>query len=118
MTTMSDLRLQKCRACQGGEEPLDQETIEILIRQLKDDWEVNDTGWLVLEIGCKDFEDALGWVGKIGELAEDEGYHPNLYVYDYKKLRLELYTHKIKGLHVNDFILASKIDEMRGQKVA
>jgi len=107
---MRDLRSQKCQACQGGEEPLDQETIEILRRQLKKDWQVNHAGWLVLEIKAKDFKEVLEWVGRIGELAESEGHHPNLYVYDYNKLRVELYTHKINGLHVNDFILASQID--------
>jgi 4a-hydroxytetrahydrobiopterin dehydratase len=110
---MNDLKNKKCQACQGGEDPLDQETITILMRQLRDDWVVNDKGWLVLEMIAKDFEDALLWVEKIGSLAEEEGHHPNLYVYDYKKLRIELYTHKINGLHVNDFIVASKIDEMR-----
>jgi 4a-hydroxytetrahydrobiopterin dehydratase len=107
------LKQQKCQACQGGEEPLGQETIEILMRQLKADWQVNEKGWLVLEMVAQDFENVLEWVNKIGDLAEEEGHHPNLYLYDYKKLRIELYTHKIKGLHVNDFILASKIDELR-----
>lgn len=110
---MSDLKKQKCQACQGGEDPLDQETIEILMKQLKDDWVVSEKGWLVLEMTAKNFVDAVEWVKKIGALAEDEGHHPNLYIYDYKKLRIELYTHKINGLHVNDFIVASKIDEMR-----
>lgn len=110
---MQQLTSQKCQACRGGEDPLDQETIGILMKQLRDDWEVNDKGWLVLEMKTKDFQDALERVRTIGDLAEEEGHHPNLYVYDYKKLRIELYTHKINGLHVNDFILASKIDEMR-----
>ena len=110
---MKDLKKQKCQACEGGEEPLDQETTEILMRQLKDDWKINDEGWLVLEMVAEDFEDAVEWINKIGELAEEEGHHPNLYLYDYKKLRVELYTHKIDGLHVNDFILAAKIDELR-----
>ncbi len=59
-----------------------------------------------------DFKEALAFVNKVAELAEQEGHHPNIIIHDYRKVKISLYTHAIKGLHENDFILAAKIDEL------
>lgn len=76
-------------------------------------WELYDADSKIKrEFEFKDFREALGYINKVGELAEAEGHHPNIYLHSYKKVIIELWTHKIGGLHQNDFILASKIDAL------
>ena len=64
------------------------------------------------EFKFKDFKEALNFVNKVGEKAEQENHHPNIYLYGWNKVRITLTTHAIKGLSINDFILASKIDRI------
>ena len=64
----------------------------------------------------KDFAEALRFVNAVGEIAEGEGHHPNIFLHDWKKVELRLSTHAIKGLHLNDFILATKVDTMQKEK--
>lgn len=52
----------------------------------------------------------MKFVNKVAEIAEIEGHHPNIIIHDWNKVLLEIFTHSIKGLHENDFILAAKID--------
>ncbi|NMB08603.1 MAG: 4a-hydroxytetrahydrobiopterin dehydratase, partial [Tissierellia bacterium] len=59
----------------------------------------------------KNFKEALDFVNKVGELAEEEGHHPDIFL-SWGKVIIQLWTHKIGGLHENDFILAAKIDEL------
>lgn len=59
----------------------------------------------------KNFTEAMSFVNKVADVAEVEGHHPNIDI-KYNKVRLTNYTHAIKGLHDNDFILAAKIDEL------
>jgi len=61
-------------------------------------------------ISLKNFQEALDFIAKVGQIAEAEGHHPDIYLHNYNKVRLTLSTHAIKGLSENDFILASKID--------
>ena len=63
----------------------------------------------------KDFKEAMKFVNKVAEAAEQEGHHPDIHIY-YNKVRLELTTHKIKGLSENDFILAAKINALFGTR--
>jgi len=58
----------------------------------------------------KNFQEALDFTAKIGQIAEEEVRHPDIYLHNWNKVRLTLTTHAIKGLSENDFILASKID--------
>ena len=59
----------------------------------------------------KDFLTTLDFVNKIGNIAENQGHHPDIY-FTWGKCTITIYTHKINGLHENDFILASKIDQL------
>jgi 4a-hydroxytetrahydrobiopterin dehydratase len=59
----------------------------------------------------KDFKEAITFVNKIAELAEQENHHPDICI-SYNKVHIELSTHKIGGLSMNDFILAAKIDQL------
>ncbi len=59
----------------------------------------------------KDFKEAMRFVNEVAELAEQEGHHPVIHV-NYNKVELELWTHAIRGLFENDFIMAAKIDQI------
>jgi 4a-hydroxytetrahydrobiopterin dehydratase len=78
---------------------------------LNEQWQVIDEHHLHREWTLPDFRQALAFVNRIGELAEAEGHHPDIYL-AYGKVRVTLWTHKINGLHENDFILAAKIDRL------
>lgn len=74
-------------------------------------WELSGDGKQIFkEWKCKNFKEALAFVNKVGEIAESEGHHPNIYVHGWNKVKLELSTHAIGGLTENDFIMAAKIN--------
>lgn len=106
---------KKCVPCQGGEPTLKKGEIKKYLSELDGDWKVEDppaggSNKLVKEFEFKDFSAAITFVNKVADLAEEEGHHPNIYIHSYKKVRIELWTHKIGGLHENDFIMAAKIE--------
>jgi len=61
----------------------------------------------------KDFKEALTFVNRVGELAESENHHPDISLHNYRKVTITLWTHVIKGLSENDFIMAAKIDQLQ-----
>jgi len=101
----------KCVPCQTGGMPLNGEAIEKLLGRLAQGWKVTEQRCLEKEYKFKNFRLALDFVNKVGELAESEGHHPDIYL-AWGKVRVKLWTHKINGLHNNDFILAAKIDKL------
>lgn len=101
---------KKCRACEGWEKPFTKEEAEKYLKQVKN-WTLTDNG-IEKEFVFKDFKGALEFINKVGEIAEDEGHHPDIYLHSYRKVKITLSTHAIKGLSENDFILASKIDKI------
>ena len=107
----TELSKKKCIPCEGGVPPLTKSEIRTLMQQVKG-WALSKDGWLVQEYEFEDFVGAKAFVDKVSELAEEEGHHPNIYIYSWNKLRLELYTHSINGLAESDFILAAKINEL------
>ena len=110
-----NLSHKHCVPCEGGTEPLTATQNKELVEKI-DNWEIDKDKKLEKILVFKDFKEALNFVNKVGEIAEMENHHPNISIYDYKKVRIELYTHAIDGLSENDFILASKIDELGRQK--
>ena len=73
-------------------------------------WELRDDGHRIERtFRFRNFQEALGFVGKVGDLAETEGHHPDI-SFGWGYATISLRTKKIKGLHENDFIMASKID--------
>jgi 4a-hydroxytetrahydrobiopterin dehydratase len=107
---MTQLCEKSCEPCQGGVEPLTGEDLKTYAQQVPD-WEIVDEHHLKRTFDFPDFQTALGFVNRIGELAEQQGHHPNIW-FTWGKVTVELLTHKIDGLHENDFILASKIDQL------
>lgn len=61
----------------------------------------------------KDFKQALGFINRVGDIAESEGHHPDIYLHNWNQVKLILSTHAIKGLSINDFILASKVNRLK-----
>ena len=72
-------------------------------------WEVVEEHHLRREFKFKDFATALAWVNRVGEIAESQGHHPWVH-FTWGKVVLELWTHKVGGLVLNDFILAAHLD--------
>lgn len=108
-----DLTQKKCIPCQGEEKPLSKVDIEQYLHLIGKDWQVYDKLTKIKkEFTFKVFGHALEFVNEVGKLAEVEGHHPNIYLHSYNKVLIELWTHKIQGLHENDFILAAKIDKL------
>jgi 4a-hydroxytetrahydrobiopterin dehydratase len=106
---MSDLVLARCVPCEGGVPPLSGNELAGYLAKVGN-WNLVQGNQIEREIGCKDFAQALQLVNEVGKIAETEGHHPNIYLHDWNKVKLSLYTHAIKGLSRNDFILAAKID--------
>ncbi len=106
-----DLHNKKCVPCEGGTKPFDTDEINKYLSIVKG-WIVKDGIKIIKEFKFKDFKEALNFVNKVGEKAEQENHHPNIYLYGWNKVRITLTTHAIKGLSINDFILASKIDRI------
>lgn len=106
-----DLTQKKCVPCEGGDPPLTQAQVQAYLPQISDEWQVEDNKKIQREFTFADFKRAMGFVNRIAEIAEDEGHHPDLYIF-YNKVRVELWTHAVKGLSENDFIIAAKIDQL------
>ncbi len=106
-----DLKNKHCRPCEDGAEPMSAKDVEKFNKEIGL-WNIIDSARLEKTFTFKDFGEALTFVNKVGEIAESEGHHPNIYLFDYKKVKIELYTHSVNGLSENDFILASRINEL------
>ncbi|WP_409229287.1 4a-hydroxytetrahydrobiopterin dehydratase [Gudongella sp. SC589] len=108
---MSDLSNKKCTPCEVGAIPLQPEEIKNMLKDLDEGWSSDDDKSIHKTFKFDDFMGAMNFANSIAKLAEEEGHHPTLTV-SWGKLKASLMTHKIKGLHENDFILAAKIDKL------
>jgi 4a-hydroxytetrahydrobiopterin dehydratase len=100
---------QQCIPCRGGVPPLAKNRVATLLKELGGGWEVNPAGHLERAYDFKDFKGALKFANAVGEIAEEQGHHPDLYV-RWGQCRVEIWTHKISGLTESDFYLAAKAD--------
>jgi len=107
---MSELSSKHCEPCRGGVPPLTPEQYTPLYDQLGEGWEVIDQHHLHKHYGFRNFADALAFVNRVGAIAEEEGHHPD-FVLAWGKVEITLWTHKIDGLSLSDFVLAAKADE-------
>mgnify|MGYP001322351083 FL=1 len=98
-----------CEPCSGNTPKLNFEEISKYLSQIND-WTVNDSQEMIFKkFKFNNFTKALNFTNKIGDLAEKEGHHPDISI-GWGYCLVMVHTHAIKGLSVNDFILASKID--------
>ena len=110
---MSKLSEMKCTACQGDEPTLTDDDIAELRPQVPE-WQVverEDIKRLERVFKFGNFAQALAFTNKVGERAEEEGHHPALLT-EWGKVTVSWWTHKIGGLHQNDFIMAARTGEL------
>lgn len=107
---MTDLASKNCVPCRGGGPPLAGKALDALARQLPE-WKVVDGHHIVRLYKFPDFRQALAFVNKVGELAEQQGHHPDISL-AWGRAEITTWTHAIGGLTESDFILAAKIDRL------
>src|SRR4029078_12293711 len=108
---MSELSARQCVPCRGGVPALTADEITPLLTQ-RDGWEVVNEHHLKKGYRFADFKEALAFVNRVGNLAEEQGHHPDI-CFGWGSVEITIWTHKIDGLTESDFILAAKIDELK-----
>ena len=111
---MTDLSSKKCVPCEGGIPNFDITEIHKYLKMV-DGWQVKkdelEIYYLIKEFKFKNFLESQKFINKVGELAEKEGHHPDIWFgWGYAKIKIQ--THAINGLHESDFVLAAKIDKL------
>jgi len=105
------LAQKTCTPCRGGIPPLPREEAEALRTQAPE-WRLDDDARRIeRNFRFKDFREAFAFVARAAELAEAEGHHPDI-SFGWGYATVSLQTKKIKGLHENDFIMATKLDRI------
>jgi 4a-hydroxytetrahydrobiopterin dehydratase len=110
---MLRLPAMKCEACHKGAPKVTDEEIARLHPQVPD-WQITERDQIKrLErvFTFDTFVEALDFTNRVGAIAEEEGHHPALLT-EWGKVTVSWWTHKIEGLHQNDFIMAAKTDEL------
>jgi 4a-hydroxytetrahydrobiopterin dehydratase len=109
--TAKELAALKCVPCRGGIPPLDELKIQSMM-PLIDNWSrKTNPDRIERMFKFKNFTEALAFVNKIGQVAEEEDHHPDIYIH-WNEVSLTLWTHAINGLFDNDFVMAAKIDKI------
>jgi 4a-hydroxytetrahydrobiopterin dehydratase len=110
---MTDLKSKTCEACRAdAPRATDQQTREYM-SQLPD-WkiiEVDGVKRLQRVFKFRDFREALEFSNRVGASAEEEGHHPAILT-EWGGVTVSWWTHKIRGLHVNDFVMAARTDSL------
>ena len=108
-----DLARKTCVPCRGGIPPLGADEVRGLLASTPG-WELSHGSTRIQRMfGLESFPKAIEFVGRVAELAEEQGHHPDFEIH-YRDVTLILYTHAIGGLHENDFIMAAKLNELAG----
>jgi 4a-hydroxytetrahydrobiopterin dehydratase len=108
---MAGLAEKECVPCKGGVPALKGADLSRLRGELHSDWQVVKEHQLEREFKFKDFREALDFTNQVGELAEEQGHHPDIYL-TWGKVKISIWTHKVDGLTESDFVLAAKIDKL------
>lgn len=111
---MGDLAAKTCVPCRGGVPPLKGVELEKLSRELPA-WKIVNEHHITRSFSFPDFREALSFVNRVGELAEQQGHHPDIFL-AWGKADVTIWTHKIDGLTESDFILGAKIDRLYPQQ--
>ena len=111
---MSNLAEKKCIPCEGNIPPFDKSEIHKYLKKV-DGWDVknnaDDSYYLFKEFKFKNFVESQNFINKVGEIAETEGHHPDIW-FGWGYAKIKIFTHAIQGLHESDFVLAAKIDNI------
>ena len=95
--------------CAGGVPPLKGEALGRLLAELGGGWQVVEEHHLEKLFTFRNFREALNFVNRVGELAEEQNHHPDIHL-AWGKAKIEMWTHKIGGLTESDFVFAAKVD--------
>lgn len=117
-----DLTNKHCVPCEEGGTPMSNEREDEMLKSIRQgqDPDGQVSSWVLIKDGIHkltkqfkfgDFKKAIEFVNKIADLAESEGHHPDIKIV-YNKVSLDLFTHAVGGLSENDFIMASKINQV------
>ena len=111
---MSDLHNKKCIPCEGGIPGFNITEIHKYLK-IVNGWEVkedeNKIYYLIKNFKFKNFLESQNFINKVGEIAEKEGHHPDIW-FGWGYAKIKIFTHAIKCLHESDFILSAKIDKI------
>ena len=108
---MTSLLTQKCKPCTGNTPKMSIDKIEQHLLKI-DNWKLNENKEMVFKkFKFKNFKKALQFTNSVGIIAEEEGHHPDISI-GWGYCLIIIHTHAIKGLSINDFILAAKIDQL------
>tara|TARA_B100000745_G_scaffold221147_1_gene147420 strand:+ start:28 stop:366 length:339 start_codon:yes stop_codon:yes gene_type:complete len=111
---MSDLEKKKCIPCDGKIPGFNITEIHKYLKMV-DGWEVkfddSKIYYLIKEFKFKNFLESQNFANKVGDIAEKEGHHPDIW-FGWGYAKIKIFTHAIKGLHENDFIIAAKVDQI------
>ncbi|WP_298870881.1 4a-hydroxytetrahydrobiopterin dehydratase [uncultured Psychrobacter sp.] len=113
MTTLSQA---SCEACRIGAPTVDETEARELLTQIPE-WsliEVDDIKQLQRQYKFKNFVAAMAFANELAEISEAEGHHPGILV-EWGKATVTWWSHSIKGLHRNDFVMAAKTDSLLGK---
>jgi 4a-hydroxytetrahydrobiopterin dehydratase len=107
---MSDLAAKTCVPCRGGVPPMKGRELKRIL-ELVPQWKAVNEHHITRTFTFPDFRKALDFVNRVGEVAEQQGHHPDILL-TWGKAEVTLWTHKIDGLTESDFIMAAKIDQL------
>ena len=108
---MSALADKECVPCKGGTPALKGNDLARLQESLGGGWRVIEEHHLEKEFKFKDFKQALAFTNKVGNLAEEQNHHPDIYL-AWGRVKLTIWTHSVNGLSEGDFVLAAKADRL------
>lgn len=108
---MDSLAHKKCEPCSGIAK-LTRADIAPLLRQINN-WSVLNDQKIEREFKFKNFQQALEFVKKLGDIAEEQNHHPDILLFSWNKVKITYWTHDIGGLSMNDFIMAAKTDQIK-----
>ena len=112
VSTADQLCSMKCVPCEGGVPRMTTDEAERQLSEL-DGWTIQQNphriskSWIV-----KNFMAGMQFFESVAELAEEEGHHPDIHLSGYRNVQIDIWTHAIDGLSMNDFILAARIDQL------
>lgn len=107
---INKLTHKKCKPCEGGTKPMTDSDIKKYLKLVNNWIYVKEGGRIEKTYTLKNFITCIKLINEIAQIAEEEGHHPDILLYNWNNIKVSLTTHAIKGLSENDFILAAKID--------
>jgi 4a-hydroxytetrahydrobiopterin dehydratase len=105
-----ELASQTCVPCRGGVPPLKGDELRQILQEVPQ-WQVINEHHVTRTFPFPDFKHALAFVNRVGEVAEQQGHHPDILL-TWGKAEITMWTHKIDGLTRSDLIMAAKIDQL------